>query len=342
MNMVKEYIVKKGDTLWDISSKYLGSPMEWPRLWKFNNRKEVVAITNKPIVNPDLIYPGQKILIPSLEHSKVEARQNARVFSTPKNSLDKRPNKITAPMSLSYKLDDIRQPPIIIPNAIVEIKMTGNITLSSVDKFPINYVINDRKLEATVTSQANKAFGALISDTKLAFDEKTKKLTLGTNIISKSTNPNLPTTSVGVEVSSNSPLLKLKYEVHLPQLKGKINQFNYLAEKVSFILEVTFTGSNGKSARENSDNSSAWDKPLAIGLFAGATLIVIGTLVEDYVTFGAGVADDPASFAAAAGMTARGVVLWGSARAVVIPATLPAVVRFTTSIVPAATFRHAH
>lgn len=148
--------------------------MEWPRLWKFNNRKEVVAITNKPIVNPDLIYPGQKILIPSLEHSKVEARQNARVFSTPKNSLDKRPNKITAPMSLSYKLDDIRQPPIIIPNAIVEIKMTGNITLSSVDKFPINYVINDRKLEATVTSQANKAFGALISDTKLAFDEKTK------------------------------------------------------------------------------------------------------------------------------------------------------------------------
>lgn len=152
----------------------------------------------------------------------------------------------------------------------------------------------------------------------------------------------MPTTSVGVEVSSNSPLLKLKYEVHLPQLKGKINQFNYLAEKVSFILEVTFTGSNGKSARENSDNSSAWDKPLAIGLFAGATLIVIGTLVEDYVTFGAGVADDPASFAAAAGMTARGVVLWGSARAVVIPATLPAVVRFTTSIVPAATFRHAH
>nr|WP_286246183.1 LysM peptidoglycan-binding domain-containing protein [Pseudoalteromonas sp. MM1] len=28
---------KKGDTLWDISSKHLGSPMEWPRLWKFNN-----------------------------------------------------------------------------------------------------------------------------------------------------------------------------------------------------------------------------------------------------------------------------------------------------------------
>ncbi len=58
--MVKEYIVKKGDTLWDISSKHLGSPMEWPRLWRFNNRKEVLAITNKPITNPDLIYPGQK------------------------------------------------------------------------------------------------------------------------------------------------------------------------------------------------------------------------------------------------------------------------------------------
>ncbi|WP_024607628.1 LysM peptidoglycan-binding domain-containing protein [Pseudoalteromonas sp. TAB23] len=340
--MVKEYIVKKGDTLWDISSKHLGSPMEWPRLWKFNNRKEVVAITNKPITNPDLIYPGQKILIPSLDISQIKIKQNARAFNTVNESSQKQLPKITSPISLSYKLDDIRQPPIVLPNAIVEIKMTGNIILSSVDKYPVNYVVNDKKLEATVTSQANKAFGALISETKLAFDEKTKKLTLGTNIVSKSTTPNSPTTSLGIEVTSNSPIPKLKYEVQLPQLKGKINQFNYIAEKVSFVLEVTFTGSDGKSAREHNPGSSVWDKPLAIGLFAGATLIVIGTLVEDYVTLGAGVADDPASFAAAAGMTARGVVLWGSARAVVIPAVLPAVVRFSTSIVPVATLRHAH
>lgn len=58
------YIVKNGDTLWDISAKYLGSPHEWPRLWKHNNRKTVIASTGRAIINPDLIYPGQKIALP--------------------------------------------------------------------------------------------------------------------------------------------------------------------------------------------------------------------------------------------------------------------------------------
>lgn len=44
----KVYIVKKGDTLWDIAKLYLNDPWHWPTLWK-NNPK---------INNPDLIYPN--------------------------------------------------------------------------------------------------------------------------------------------------------------------------------------------------------------------------------------------------------------------------------------------
>ena len=50
----KDYVVRKGDTLWDISSKHLKDPFQWPMIWKENLR----------INNPDLIYPGQKIRIP--------------------------------------------------------------------------------------------------------------------------------------------------------------------------------------------------------------------------------------------------------------------------------------
>ncbi len=50
----KEYTVKKGDTLWDISSKEIVDPFLWPKVWK----------ENPEIRNPDLIYPGQKIRIP--------------------------------------------------------------------------------------------------------------------------------------------------------------------------------------------------------------------------------------------------------------------------------------
>lgn len=45
------YVVKKGDTLWDISSLYLHSPWLWPRLWQANSQIE----------NPHLIYPGDRL-----------------------------------------------------------------------------------------------------------------------------------------------------------------------------------------------------------------------------------------------------------------------------------------
>ncbi len=48
----KDYYVKKGDTLWDIASRYgvYGDPFKWPLIYK----------ANRDIINdPDLIYPDQ-------------------------------------------------------------------------------------------------------------------------------------------------------------------------------------------------------------------------------------------------------------------------------------------
>ncbi len=45
------YVVKKGDTLWDISNMYLEEPWQWPELWR----------TNVHITNPHLIYPGDEL-----------------------------------------------------------------------------------------------------------------------------------------------------------------------------------------------------------------------------------------------------------------------------------------
>ena len=50
------YIVKKGDTLWDISERFLGNPFDWPEVWKKNGF----------IVNHDLIYPGQTIRLKAM------------------------------------------------------------------------------------------------------------------------------------------------------------------------------------------------------------------------------------------------------------------------------------
>ncbi len=47
------YIVKKGDTLWDISGRYLDSPWRWKEIWA----------TNKQIKNPNLIYPDDILIL---------------------------------------------------------------------------------------------------------------------------------------------------------------------------------------------------------------------------------------------------------------------------------------
>lgn len=50
----KQYVVKRGDTLWDISRANMEDSFQWPLIWRENQR----------INNPDLIYPGQVITIP--------------------------------------------------------------------------------------------------------------------------------------------------------------------------------------------------------------------------------------------------------------------------------------
>lgn len=47
------YVVRKGDTLWDISAKFLAKPWHWPEIWQLNPQ----------VRNPHLIYPGDELVI---------------------------------------------------------------------------------------------------------------------------------------------------------------------------------------------------------------------------------------------------------------------------------------
>ena len=46
------YIIQPGDTLWDISTAFMGDAYYWPQLWSFNDY----------ITNPHWIYPGQYVV----------------------------------------------------------------------------------------------------------------------------------------------------------------------------------------------------------------------------------------------------------------------------------------
>jgi hypothetical protein len=64
------YKVQKGDTLWAISQKYLGTPWIWPSVWKENEAK---------VVNPHLIYPGELIWISAGSMRKLTPEEAARL-----------------------------------------------------------------------------------------------------------------------------------------------------------------------------------------------------------------------------------------------------------------------
>jgi len=77
----KSYVVKRGDTLWDIASMFLKDPWLWPEVW----------IINPQVENPHLIYPGDTLALAFGANGQPQirlqaggaARLNPRLRSSP-------------------------------------------------------------------------------------------------------------------------------------------------------------------------------------------------------------------------------------------------------------------
>lgn len=89
-----EVIVTKGDTLWDISGRFLQHPWEWPRLWK----------RNPSIKNPDLIYPGDRLRLTWVNGQPRLVRQGRRKKGSPIGIISLRELRVF--LSRPYLLDD--------------------------------------------------------------------------------------------------------------------------------------------------------------------------------------------------------------------------------------------
>jgi nucleoid-associated protein YgaU len=79
----QSYTVVAGDTLWDISGKFLSQPWKWPQIWR----------ANPQVHDPDLIYPGDTLnlifvdgqprIVVNRGESRGTIKLSPRVRSTP-------------------------------------------------------------------------------------------------------------------------------------------------------------------------------------------------------------------------------------------------------------------
>ncbi len=101
----QQYVVVKGDTLWDIAGRFLQYPWQWPDIWEINPQ----------IKNPHLIYPGDELYLVYVDGQPRIRRKGGR------QTFKLSPNKRIEPLNLAIPTIPLEKiAPFFSGNIIVE------------------------------------------------------------------------------------------------------------------------------------------------------------------------------------------------------------------------------
>jgi len=110
-NIPQPYIVKKGDTLWDIANYFFKEPQKWLNVWE----------QNLYITNPDLIYPGNEIWFkahqPTSVQEKVKANNTVAIVHPQPKIVNKPVQRLSPPLDNHILLTALRHQDFISPHS---------------------------------------------------------------------------------------------------------------------------------------------------------------------------------------------------------------------------------
>lgn len=229
------YVVKEGDTLWDIAAKKLGDPYAWPKIYVFNNQKDVIAAGAKKISDPDLIYAGSVMMLPIPPGTPQNPAASAARPPATRSLKDQIPS-IRMPVRFAY---DIKSEPLVFDygSFVARVRQKGRVMIDLGAPLPLTLVLNGG-IEVSSQIQAQNVFTTLASENKVTFDPNTKGVTFSNKLISSATNVPGPKTEVAIETSSASGIPVLKVAIAYPEIKGKIGIHNYVALDYKVEVEI--------------------------------------------------------------------------------------------------------
>lgn len=122
-NVPEKYVVLEGDTLWDISERFLGDPFEWPEVWK----------RNEYIINPHLIFPGDTIMLKAMIKTVLEAEAPPKIEEFIEKAPVARPEPVFVPAAPRISVAEKAEEEIFVetepddPNVILKLREPRNI-----------------------------------------------------------------------------------------------------------------------------------------------------------------------------------------------------------------------
>jgi len=116
---VEVITIKKGDTLWDLAELYYKNPFMWKKFQEFNI-----------VTNPDLIYPGEKLVIRAedakklkeiLEKRAIEVKEEIKELKGKKKLLEKKkePEKVVEVKEV-VKVEEVKVPVPVQDEALLK------------------------------------------------------------------------------------------------------------------------------------------------------------------------------------------------------------------------------
>lgn len=262
-----------------------------------------------------------------------------RTHTQPDASSNPAARTVANNFGFGYQLDDLPLIEIKGNGFSARVKLKGAIFLQPTDKVPL-LVYSNKGLESQARQQTSTVLGELVSGGKLSWDRKSNSVTYECQLTLRA-NAHSPGAQFSAGISSaGEPVLKAT--LTYPRLTGRIRDYVYVASEFKVEIELKLDQhlrpplpepvlvpgyrpvpdatrvwrpepvlSNRRPAPSPEPSSGIhWGK--ATVAIVGAVVIVGLTLLEDAATAGGGVADDPASFAAAGAL-----LRWGLRRAAV-------------------------